>query len=354
MLPRQRVLAALAHERTDRIPFELEFTPAVHARFKQETGSDNPAEYFQLDIRNVDLGPTKQVRDYQQYHSEDLFGLFVDEFGIAHRSGTYYHFSKMLHPLEKIVSAAEVLEYPFPDRDADYRMAPVSDLVAAYHARDLFVSAFAGHIFETAWYMRGMENLLVDFLANPELAEALLDRITSLNVAVATGYARAGVDMIRLGDDVGSQRAMLMSPDTWRYWLKPRLAQVIAAAKSIKPHIHIWYHSDGVIEPILDDLVEVGVDVLNPVQPECMNPEEIKLRYGTRLSLWGTVGTQSIMPFGTPEEVFAYVTERIHLLGAQGGLVLAPTHVLEPDVPWENIEAFVAAARQDVAQVIRD
>lgn len=350
MLPRERVHVALRHERTDRVPFELGFVPAVLEEFKRQTGATTPAEYFQLDMRTAHLGPTEQKHDYQKYYTEDISGLWLDEFGVAHRPGGYYHFTQMIHPLASAKDTAEVLAYPFPDSDAPYRMAPLAQQVEAYHQRNLFVSAFVGHIFETAWYLRGMENLLMDFFMNPDIAVALLDRITQLNCSLAQGFARAGVDMVRMGDDVGSQKAMIMSPDTWRQWLKPRMAKVIAAAKKVNQDVHIWYHSDGVIEPILDDLVEIGVNVLNPVQPECMDPLAIRRRYGKGLAFWGTVGTQTIMPFGTPEEVFAYVTDRIRTLGKDGGLVLAPTHVLEPDVPWENITAFVDAARQEVAQ----
>ncbi|HHV43126.1 MAG TPA: hypothetical protein GXX57_00465 [Firmicutes bacterium] len=352
MLPRERVHAALRHERTDRIPFELGFVPAVLQEFKKRTGATSPEEYFQLDMRTAHLGPSNQVHDYQKYYSEDISGLWLDEFGVAHRPGGYYHFTKMLHPLAGAQDPAEILAYPFPDSDAPYRMAHLEAQVQDYHRRDLFVSAFVGHIFETAWYLRGMENLLMDFYLNQDLASALLDRITELNASLARGFAQAGVDMVRLGDDVGSQRALLMSQETWRKWLKPRMAKVIAAAKEVNREVHIWYHSDGVIGPILDDLVEIGVNVLNPVQPECMDPLDLRRRYGKKLAFWGTVGTQTIMPFGTPEEVFAYVTDRIRTLGKEGGLVLAPTHVLEPDVPWENITAFVAAARQEVRKVV--
>jgi len=142
------------------------------------------------------------------------------------------------------------------------------------------------------------------------------------------------------------QNKMLMSPATWRRWLKPRLAQVVEAAKSVKPEIHIFYHSDGDCRAIIPDLIEIGVTVLNPVQPECMDPVQLKAEFGDRLAFWGTVGTQTTMPFETPEQVRAVVKERIETVGKGGGLLIAPTHILEPDVPWQNVLAFVEAVEE--------
>jgi uroporphyrinogen decarboxylase len=156
--------------------------------------------------------------------------------------------------------------------------------------------------------------------------------------------AEAGIDMLQVGDDVGMQTGMMMHPDLWRKFLKPRLKRVIDAAKSVRSDLPVWYHSDGNIMAIVDDLIEIGVTVLNPVQPECMDVVEVKRRWGDKLAFWGTIGTQSVMPFGTPEDVKREVKRMIELFAT--GLVIAPTHVLEPDVPWENIVAFFEAVEE--------
>jgi uroporphyrinogen decarboxylase len=122
------------------------------------------------------------------------------------------------------------------------------------------------------------------------------------------------------------------------------MARIIAAARGIKPDLHIFYHSDGDCRAIIPELIEIGVTVLNPVQPECMDPVQLKADYGNKLAFWGTIGTQTTMPFGTPDEIRALVRERIETVGKGGGLLLSPTHTLEPDVPWENVLAFVRAA----------
>jgi len=148
-----------------------------------------------------------------------------------------------------------------------------------------------------------------------------------------------------LGDDVANQKATMFSVPTWRSFMLSRWAKVWAAARRIKPDLHIWYHSDGNIEAIIDDLLAAGVTILNPIQPECMDPAGLRAKY-PRLNMHGTVGTQSTMPFGTPEEVRRVVAERIDTCGRGGRLILGPTHVLEPDVSIANFEAYVTAARE--------
>jgi uroporphyrinogen decarboxylase len=153
------------------------------------------------------------------------------------------------------------------------------------------------------------------------------------------------VDALHLGDDIGMQSTLMMSLDFYREWLQPRLARVIAAAKAVNPEIIATYHSCGYVRPAIEDLIEAGVDVLNPVQPECMDFAEIHAEFGDRLSFWGTIGTQTTMPLGTPEEVREAVYRNLEIAGAKGGLLCTPTHLLEPEVPWENIEAYISACR---------
>ena len=242
--------------------------------------------------------------------------------------------------MARLKSVEELDDYPWPDMEAPYRYEHLEAAVKSLHDCGFFLRGSVGHIFEDAWQMRGMDNLFMDFALTPEFAELLLDKVTSHRCFMARRCAEAGVDMLLLGDDVGMQNRLMMSPATWRRWFKPRLAQVIKAGRDVNPRIHVFYHSDGYIEPIIPDLIEVGVDVLNPVQPECMDPAKLKNLYGEQLAFWGTIGTQTTMPFGTPDDVRNTIIERIRTVGRGGGLVLAPTHVLEPDVPWENVIAF--------------
>ena len=141
------------------------------------------------------------------------------------------------------------------------------------------------------------------------------------------------------------QRTPMMSRELYCQWLKPRLEKVIRAAKAVKGDILIFYHSCGYVEPFIDDLIEAGVDVLDPVQPECMDFAEIHARYGDRLSFHGTIGTQTTMPYGTPEEVRREVFRNLDIAGSRGGLLVCPTHMLEPEVPVENVAAYIEACR---------
>jgi uroporphyrinogen decarboxylase len=346
MSPRERVVTAMRRGRPDRIPKHLDFTPPQEEQFRLRTGSDDPSEYFRLEPRHAGIAPTRQQRDFSRYLGDVPNLDSHDEWGIGYISAGFYHFNRMVHPLRNARTPSDIANYPWPDMLAPYRWADVPQKVRAWQERGYPVCAGPpGQLFETSWYLRGQEQLLIDFYDNPDLATAILDTLKYILMEGSIRLAQAGIDVLCLGDDVGWQKAMIMSPDAFRKWLKPRYAEIFEAARRCKPDILIYFHSDGNIEPIIPDLIEIGLDILNPVQPECMDPADIKRRYGDRLAFWGTMGTQSTMPFGTPDDVRHTVKERIETVGPEG-LLLAPTHVLEPEVPWENIVAFVEAVEE--------
>lgn len=234
--------------------------------------------------------------------------------------------------------------YPLPDIVEDYRYTGLKERIESIQKRGFaVVGDMPVTIFEVAWQIRGFNELFNDFILNPEMAECLFDRITELRCYQAKRFVELGVDILFIGDDVGMQDRLIMSPDTYRKWLKCRLKKIIDSAKKVNPDIPIYYHSDGYVEPIIPDFLDIGITCLNPVQPECMDTEKLKREYGKYLALWGTIGTQTTMPFGTPEDVKREVKRRIEVVGAGGGLVISPTHTLEPEVPWENVVALFAA-----------
>ena len=200
-------------------------------------------------------------------------------------------------------------------------------------------------IWETSWYIRGMEDLMMDMMSGDPIAAYILDAVTERAVTRARAYARAGVDILYLGDDIGMQKAPMMSLELYCKWLKPRLKQVIDAARAVRPGILVKYHSCGYATPFIPHLIEAGVDILNPIQPESMNFQEIYREFGGKISFDGTIGTQSVMPFGTPQQVRETVFRHLDIARPHGGLLPAPTHLLEPEVPWENIIAYVEACR---------
>ena len=158
---------------------------------------------------------------------------------------------------------------------------------------------------------------------------------------MAKKLVELGVDMIWVGDDVGAQHKMLISPAMWRKFLKPRLGLIIAELKGINPNLKVAYHSDGYIYPIIPDLIEIGLDILNPIQPACMDPDQLKREFGNRLCFWGSIDEQHTLPFGTPSEVKAEVVDRLQTLGKEGGLIIGPSHHVQLDTPMENFWAMV-------------
>ena len=215
---------------------------------------------------------------------------------------------------------------------------------AALRAQGLaVVGGMQETVFEIAWQLRSFERLFEDIHARDEKAAVLLDQITDRRVAQAVAYARAGVDILSVGDDVAMQERLLMSRKMWTQWFRPRLQRVIDAARQVKPDLLVWYHSDGKINDLVPDLIAVGVDILNPVQPECVDHPWIKAAYGGQLAFAGGLGVQSVLPFGTPAELREHVRSTFQALGGGGGLIIGPSHVIERDTSLENILAMLAA-----------
>jgi len=362
MEPRERVLTTLRREMPDRVPYDITpygngfdgFNREAACLFKEKTGSDNPDEYFGVEkdigwvsFKESSLDLKERFLKFHNLSGDSSFTL--DEWGTALVTGSDPAFNHFVAPsaMTNAGSIREIEEYPLPDLTSDYRHGHLEEAVKKINEKEIAsVAAMNMTIFEVAWQIRGFNELLTDFICNEELAACLLDRITHLRIFQAKRFAEAEADIIHVGDDVGMEDRLMMSPDLWRKWFKPRLAKIIRTAKEIKPDVLFFYHSDGYVEPIIPDFIEIGIDVLNPVQPECMNPAKLKREFGDKLAFWGTLGIQHTLPFGTPEEVEEEVKERIETVGKDGGLYLSPTHVIAPEVPYENIFAFVEAVKK--------
>ena len=354
MTSRERVLAALAHEATDRVPrllYEeaIGYTPSVERLLRGKCAPAEPRDYFAMDVTRVIENPTRlpaaRFAAWLGPRTEEaLLSGQVDEWGVWWRQGGFHHFARAESPLKNLRQRRELAAYPWPDLDQPYRFEGLRQRVEALHCRGFAVAAFAGSIFEQAWYLRGMQELLVDMVETPQMAHDLLGRTAAFQRRAATEFARAGVDIVITGDDVATQRGLMMRIDMWRAFLKPLQAATVRAVKEANPAAAVFYHCDGNVEALIPDLIETGIDILNPIQPECMDPAAVKERYGGRLSFWGTVSVQRTMSRGTPDDVRAEVRRRIRTAGRGGGLILAPAHVLAPEVPWENITAFFEAA----------
>jgi len=332
------------------LPVEFNLCPYLEKLYREKTGSDLPyQDYFQMPWRNL----SALREDSPDHHRFDRYYPVIDNkttidwLGVGHRSSpASMHMTQMLHPLEHAGSVEEIDAYPLPLFSERGNINTVKSEVEALHERGL---AAMGNlqmtIWENSWYIRGMENMMMDMMSDDEMAVRLLDRVTDMSLTMAKIYAAAGADIIFLGDDIGMQQTTLMSETLYCEWLQPRLKRIISEIKRISPKIVVFYHSCGFVTPVIPHLIDAGIDVLNPVQPECMDFEDIYERFGGRISFHGTIGTQRTMPFGTPADVRKTVERNMKIAGDKGGLFPAPTHLLEPEVPWENILAYVDVCR---------
>ncbi|OHB82627.1 MAG: hypothetical protein A2V98_22025 [Planctomycetes bacterium RBG_16_64_12] len=361
MTPRQNLLVLYRRSGSESAPVCFHLCPDLQHQFQERYPyAADYQEQFEFPMRLItdpgfpwiaeipDFVPARHW-DYGLYYDPPVApGARMDIWGIAHEPGgaAAKHMTHMRHPLERLDSLEQFQAYPWPEFDkADWSF--LAGEVEAIQARGLAAQVWMEcTIWETAWYLRRMDLLMMDMAAENEKAVFLLDKITDLACFRAARYAEAGADILMVGDDLGMQRAIMMSTSTYRTWLKPRLKRVIDAAKAVKPDVLIQYHSCGYLTPLVSDLVEAGIDILNPVQPECMDVERVLADFRGRLSFHGTIGTQTTMPFGRPEEVKAAVRRNLQLAGPRGGLFCCPTHMLEPEVPWENVEAYVEACRE--------
>lgn len=341
----------LNHEKHDEFLFHAGFTPDLKKRICErfEIKEDQIIEFFGM-YSPVGVFPVEKnnkERDFSKYFKDIEIpeGAFINWLGVLEIPAKYYHFTGYISPLRNAKSLKEIEEFPYPETE-NFDDKGMKEKVEQAHRDGKVATTYIGHIYENSWQVRGYEEFLMDMIENSSFCEYILDRFTERNIKIATLAAQSGVDMIITGDDVANQKSLMFSKEMWRKFIKSRWKKVYEKAKSIKPDIQIWYHSDGNIEEIIGELIDIEVTVLNPIQPECMDIYKIKREYGKYIVFDGTIGTQSTMPFSTPEEVKKIVRERKEKLGYDGALILSPTHVLEPEVPIENIIAFVEACKE--------
>ena len=340
---RERVLTALDGEAPDRVPRALGF-------YHVDGPALAPPGLWRDDLVDADF-VTFPVSPEEEQLSERAMPFEGDtRIGSSAQAATYSRWryrpaaARRSNPLAGARSLEDLQRFPFPDMSGPYLAAGLARQVDHLHARGLAAGGnlphLGGELFEAAWRLRGLENFLVDLLCRKEWAHFLLDRLAEHARRNAEAVTRAGVDLLALDDDVGMPGGMMISPELWREFFKPRLAGIIAVARAVKPDLRFLFHSDGHFEPILDDLVGIGVNAVNPLQPEHMDAARIRGRYGPRLAFWGTVGRQTTFSFASPDEIRRGVRTRIETLGP-AGLVLCPAYDIdEPDVPWANIAAF--------------
>ena len=352
MKHRDRVLQALNHEETDRPPFQATFTPefadSLRAHFKLPAQKTEPhhRQWYGYELEKLTGQDAFQasagwVTNY--YLSDkpftDNWGLKwkIDYYSTPLGEGFYTNIEKEL--LSGETPDLRLLKAPDPNSPEMYNH--VERLIREYKDEYYIIGRVHCTVFELAWALRGYENLLIDMYINPDLANHILDMTLEYHLEVAKNMALRGVDMIWLGDDFGAQNNLMISLETWRLFFKKRYARICETVKNIDPNIKIAFHSDGCVYDIIPDLIDIGIDVLNPIQTECMDPEILKQKYGKNICFFGGIAVQSTLPQGTSEEIQKEYNLLKNTLGRGGGWICAPTHHVQLDTPVENFMVLV-------------
>ena len=348
--PRENILRTLRREGFEWTPLDAWFCDSQINDFQKRFGHTDYKTYLTLDHRWVKIfekpGSENPAGYYQFENLPD--STEFDEWGIGHSKGSAaaYHMTRMHHPLKGISDTEKVANYPFPSFSPSANQTMISKIRDIHHQGLAVICDLQMTIWEISWYLRSMEELIMDMMMEDEKANILLDRTTEYACQKARFYAASGVDIISLGDDIGTQTGPMISVEMWEHWLKPRHKKVIEAAREVNPDVLIFYHSCGHYTPFIPGLLEIGVDILNPIQPECMDFNSVHEQFGDKASFWGTLGSQQLLPFGSEEEIREEVYSRIKTCGEKGGIVLGPSHLVEPEVPFDNLVTMMNVARE--------
>ena len=305
MTSRERVLKTIAHEEPDRVPYNLRPSDEMRQRLRDE--QHNPAidfaDFFEHDIRYVSI-PLPQCPE-----------------NVPPREW-------VPHP-----SAADI--------------AACREQTKSLQERGLAVCGmYSCGVFEQAKHWFGDAETLVMPFEEPGRMEQELARLTDWKMAVYGAYAQAGVDIVWIGDDLGSQKNLIMSPEQYRRWYRPCHARIVNHLRALRPDIRIAFHCCGFVTTLIPDLIELGIDILEAVQAECMDIAGLKREFGRDLAFWGAVGAQSVLARTTPAQVIDGVRRTLEIMAPGGGYIAAPCHTLTEEVPWESVLAYHDAVRR--------
>ncbi len=326
------MLGALRRQPVDRLPTQSNFTRAMGRLLATHFGiaeAELPARLGNHLLR-VDI-------DHPRHTNADS-SIEFDWWGAGWDTRTEGYW----HAFSPLKDSLDLDRYPWPDPADAAILATAGQTILRHGTDDFIVPNLGMCLFERAWSLRGFDTLLMDMVERTEWVEELLDHITEIQVALARRFVAAGVAGGYFGDDYGAQRAMLFSPRLWRRLIKPRLARLFAVF--LDAGLPVILHSDGDIRAILPDLVEMGLTTLNPVQPEVLDHAWLRREYGAKLSFYGGVSTQGVLPGGAVEEVRAAARACVRALAPEGtGLVAGASHRMQSDIPARNVEAMLDA-----------
>ena len=358
MTPKERMKAMIAGEPIDYLPSQLDFIPhrlrrlleELHIpRAEFEAWTDNHIYRFYpltesccyssgsaADQKLIDLAVAKGLIEP---HPDDRY--LYDNFHVVWLKNT--------NGIRDVVNPGkenpDLDAFPWPRPDVPGLFDHVPDALARYQDGYYIVGVQHLGLFERSWLFLGYENLMEKLATDIAYVEALMDRILEFHVGLAHRFVELGViDAVLTGDDYGTQKNLQISPTMWRRLIKPRLAKIWEIFRAAG--ITIMHHSCGNIEAVIPDLIELGLEVLHPVQPHAMSLERLAERFGKQIVFYGGIDTQQLLPFGTPDAVLTAIKHCIQTLGANGRYIIAPSQEIMNDVPTENIRALVDGIKQ--------
>ena len=332
MTNRERVLAAINHERPDYTPHNIYFTAQMLRKMIDHTGDPDYINSIGNNIDKVKLRKSLVPVEGKTEHFTDEFGIEWDLSGVDKDIGVVAEYP--------VNSAEELAEYEPPEVDEAYVRGECERLMK--NGKENFKLASVGFaLFERAWSLCGMEDLMCYMLTDPEAVESLFKKLTENNMRKTEIALEYDFDGVIFGDDWGQQKGLIMGAPLWRKFIRPCAAALYGAVK--KKGKYVAQHSCGDNSEIFGDLIDIGLDVYQTFQPEIYNLRSYKQKFSGKLTIWGGISTQTQLPFLTPEKIYETVTQTISILGEGGGYIAAPTHDAPGDIPPRNIEAMVRA-----------
>ncbi len=328
MTRKERILNALNHRESDSIPYHADFTTQEYEKIVAFTGDDHYIDSTGIHLDYVQYWGWPTELQGQQEH-------FKDEFGVVwNRTGADKDIGVVDHPL---IDHPDIALWQEPKLDEKRLRKEYEALVKS--KEDKFVFAGIGFsMFERAWSLCGMENVLMNMIDEPAFTHELLDKICDYNLKIIDIANEYDFDGFYFGDDWGQQKGLIMGPVFWREYIKPLMKRMYDRAK--KGGKYIFQHSCGDIHELFPDLIEIGLDCYQTFQPEIYDIEQVKKEFGKDLTFWGGISTQQLLPYATPEEVKRETKRIMNIMGKGGGYIAAPTHAVPSDVPPENILAM--------------
>lgn len=357
MNSRERFLNTISKKVPDRPPLFATITPQVAAKLSDYLGLpyEQPldsmlstrASHMDLLVKlgNDAVGiatcapenfPTKTRKD----------GLIENEWGMVFKPmGLYNEFHK--YPLAHAETAGDIARYQFPNPLAKGRWTEAEKIIAKYGETHGIIADLETTIFETAWYLVGLEKFLMDLMMEAEYIEPLLDKIQEIHTLYGQKMIELGTDVLWCGDDFGTQQSQIMDLETFRKYFKPRYKQMFSEFRKVNPNIKLAWHSCGAFRPFIPEFMEIGLDIVNPLQPLAagMEPESLKNEFGNGLVFFGGICVQDLLPNKKPNEIKAEVHRRMKIFGENGGYIVAPAHNIQDDTSIENILSFFNAVK---------